>query len=422
VKEAGLFAGVVSSFVIDARTDLQTDSEQRLLEDIRGVLANGSISEAMKIPVSARLISALWTLSLYITLFGSIMGVLAKAWLAKFVPATTRREAKDAYQRYALDQQAERWYLREVLTLVPLLVQIASFLFLIGFVLQSYDDDLTIGHIVAVFCASGGLLYLIMTILPLFVSTSPFDTPFSDFLLWGRDLALALVHRRRLAQVPGQVKKDVNEGLAEILYTKLIKSPKQTHVDEAIAEVASMAFKDKWVVFLCQTETPQILLARFRYCAAATSEMPTEQRNETLRNCLMVLLRFAETYEREVGPKIQDSSISEGYQTLTAVLRNSLEPENPLHRWNRLPEDLRPLLFSVRTAVLKLMPPSEVTDFSIHELFDRPWEMTLQDIHSGHRFHFVLAACFGIFQDQPNLKIVSTATLALSLSRGSWTL
>ncbi|KAJ2924182.1 hypothetical protein H1R20_g12913, partial [Candolleomyces eurysporus] len=242
---AGLFAGIVSSFLIDARHDLQENSEQNLLGDIRDSLQGMSVIDIVNIPVSQKWVNALWLISLYITLFGAIMGVLAKAWLAKFVPATTRREALDAYHRYKLDKQAELWYLEDVITLVPFLVQIAAFLFLGGLIVQSITDDETLGNALLGFCIAGCATYLTMTILPLFVPSSPFNTPLSDLLLWLGKMFAALVYWEWPSNSESLVKTDIDEGLAEILYNNLIKSPKPTHVDEAAAEIALPSFKKR---------------------------------------------------------------------------------------------------------------------------------------------------------------------------------
>ncbi|KAF6763733.1 hypothetical protein DFP72DRAFT_482110 [Ephemerocybe angulata] len=116
----------------------------------------------------------------------------------------------------------------------------------------------------AAFCLSGLLLYLTMTFIPLFLPSSPFDTPFSDLFLWLKDLLATLRHRQPPAESGSRVTEDINEGLADILYSKLIRSPKPQFVDEALAEVAHPDFGKKWIDYLCQNETPQILLQRFR--------------------------------------------------------------------------------------------------------------------------------------------------------------
>ncbi|KAF8985376.1 hypothetical protein BDQ17DRAFT_680318 [Cyathus striatus] len=108
---AGLFAGVVSSFVTSVGSG-SSDSRQALPSDLW--------------------IKGLWATSLLVTLFSAVMGVLAKAWSVKFIPVSSKREAKDAYQRRILDKRAKRWQLERVIKFIPLLIQIAAFLFAAG--------------------------------------------------------------------------------------------------------------------------------------------------------------------------------------------------------------------------------------------------------------------------------------------------
>ncbi|TEB39614.1 hypothetical protein FA13DRAFT_12801 [Coprinellus micaceus] len=417
---AGLFAGVVSSFVIDARGDLQEDSQQNLLTGILDMLRDGSIGDIFGIPGTAYWISGLWVISLFTTIFSAIMGVLAKAWLAKYVPATTRREAKDAYHRYKLDRQAERWHLKEVLILVPLLVQIASVLFLIGLIIQIHGDSPTIGRTLLSFCLVGALVYFFMTLFPLIVPSSPFNTPLSEMCdaLFGQNLE---------GEDRSAFKTDIDEGLGEILYTKLIQSPKPFHIDEAIAEVALPAFEPKWTEFLCKNDTPKILLSRFRQCASSRTS-DTLQRDETLCNHLLAFLSFAELYEAKLHEAFEKKQTLQGYQTLDKSLHEALEPGNPLHRWNELPDGLRPLLFALRTHVLVLLhlpqndgfKPHAPSDFNANEMADRPWEMTFQDIRSSHRIHFTLAACRGLIQGENHLKTISSFILSLCLAKAAF--
>lgn len=361
--------------------------------------------------------------SLYTTIFSAIIGVLAKAWLAKYVPATTRREAKDAYHRYKLDRQADRWRLKEVLILVPLLVQLAAVLFLVGLVMQLYSDSEAIGYALLGLCVIGGSIYLFMTVFPLFVPTSPFNTPLSE-------LYEALFGQDKDGVNRSAYKKDINEALGEILYTKLILSPKSSHVDEAIAEVARSTFKKKWTAFLCRNETPKILLSHFRQCATARTDDPA-QRHETLCNYLLALLSFAELYEEKLRTTSTSNKrdVERTYAKLDKALQESLDPGNPLHRWNELPEALRPLLFALRTKVLVLFTlrssQNEATDiaqgdFNANELPDRPWEMSFQEIHSTHHTHFTLAACRGLLSGKRNLETISSFILSLSFAKGDY--
>ncbi|KAF9002354.1 hypothetical protein BDQ17DRAFT_1280625, partial [Cyathus striatus] len=94
------------------------------------------------------------------------MGVLAKAWLAKFIPVTSRREAKDAYDRRILDKRAKRWQLEWIIMCIPLYLQVAAFLFAAGITIQAFDDDPRIGKLSSTLVGIGLAIYLLITIAP----------------------------------------------------------------------------------------------------------------------------------------------------------------------------------------------------------------------------------------------------------------
>ncbi|KAJ2923541.1 hypothetical protein H1R20_g13555, partial [Candolleomyces eurysporus] len=433
---AGLFAGVVSSFLIDARPDLHDDSEQALLGNILDTLRGTSIIDMAHIPVSQKWITGLWLMSLYITLFSAIMGVLAKAWLAKFVPFTTGREAKDAHTRYKLDKGAEFWHLEGVITLVPFLVQVAALLFLGGLIIQNIADDQTLGHVLLGFGVSGCLIYAVMTILPIRYRSSPFNTPLTEVLAWLRSMLRAPPTPGRLKAISTwtQLSK-FNEGLAEILYTELIKASKPTHVDEAAAEIAHPNFARKWIHHYSRTDSPSRLLECFKICAS-TRTSDAARRNEILCNYLLAFLRFVSVLQEKLvaipeGSTVED--VAGGYQHLLGALQTSLKYGYPLHRWNTLPEFPRQLSFSLRTQImclLQALPEKDWTSqgsvppklgFQSNEMLDRLWELALQDIQSSHRLHFMLSACRGVLQGKESVKTTSLYILNLCLAKAGCT-
>ncbi|KAJ2935952.1 hypothetical protein H1R20_g1143, partial [Candolleomyces eurysporus] len=403
----GLFAGV-----IDARSDIQDDSEQNLLSDIRDAL-RGSPMEVVHIPVSASWISALWLVSLYLTLFSAIMGILAKAWLANLIPTDTGREALDAYERYRLDRECT-YYLKPAITSSFLLIQIACILFLVGLVIQSNTDHQTVGHVLLAFCLSGALTYLTLGCLPFVTSLSSFRTPLSDLLM----ILKNIIHRKQ-APYPTSNINDINECLGEIFYVHLIKSPNPSRVDGAVAELSLLYLEEKWIQFLCRSEAPERMLACFKLCASTRADDPSRQ-NETLSNYLLAFLRFAHHFE--VG-----NFTGERYSTLLHTLAALLEPGQPLHRWNTLPETVRPLQLALRTEILCLFrqsahehsPPLHLMDFHPSEMDACPWEVVRVDTRSIYRLHFMLAACRGVFQAENNVMKVSALVLGLSIAKAA---
>ncbi|KAJ3508589.1 hypothetical protein NMY22_g16561 [Coprinellus aureogranulatus] len=418
---AGLFAGIVSSFVIDARKDIQLQSEQSSLAKIAAIMTPGGEAPSQSIPASAQWTSALWILSLYVTLFGTIMGVLAKSWLTSFMPAASRREAKDACIRYELDKQAHRWYLKEIFTLVPLLVQLAAFLFLTGLVLQVCGDHPITGYLLMASCISGGLIYLAITCLNLIGVRSPFNTPLSELFLRFR-YATELPDSDA---APPKADRDINMVLADIVYTHLVKSPNLNHLDAAIAEIPK--FKDHWIDFFCKTKTPEIVLDRMRHAVTLRSGTLI-RKEEVVSNCMLALLSFVTNYEKWVTADKdvpREPEMWQKYAILNDTLHRSLDDGSILSRWNTLPERLRPLLFLVRLRVIILLQNRTLlhgrvpalSDFDLDELSELPWEMALQEVPPDYRPRFILAMCRGVVGDRPNMRIVSAFTLGILLAK-----
>jgi hypothetical protein len=401
--QAGLFAGVVSSFVIDARTDLQADSQQRSLTGLLEHARNGSISAVMGIPIAAYWISALWVISLCTTLFSAIVAVLAKAWLAKYAMGSPRRRHEDAHRRYNLDAEAELWHAK-VVVILPLFVQVASLLFVVGLTIQLHGDSPTIGRILLSLAVIGMVVYTIMTFLPFFAPSSPINTPLSAILS-------ALFALRFNLRRPPEFKTQMVDVLVDILYTKLILSEKPENVDAAISEIYESlpAFEGKWLDYLSETDMPHILLWRMRHYATSRMEDVVQQQ-ETLRKQLSLFIAFVDASE---SPNASKSG------KLESVLMSLLQFGYPLYRWDTLPKACQLVSFRLRGRLLALLSKIEPDlDFHSQEVQQRPWEMVLQEMHSLHRIDVTLASCWGIVKGKENFRNVSTHILCLCLAKG----
>ncbi|KAJ3546657.1 hypothetical protein NMY22_g1962 [Coprinellus aureogranulatus] len=399
---AGLLASIIASFIIDARKDIQIESEPRLLTGIFAVLRGSTNGDAFtSIPGTTFGVSGLWIVSLFTTIFSATMALLAKAWLAEYVPKANQRGARDAYQRYTLDWQANRWHDTLVRILVSFPLRLASVLFLIGLIMQIYGDSAAIAHTLLGFCIAGATIFLQMTIYPVIGSSRIF-----------------------LPKGPGR-ETDVDKVLREVLYTKLILSAKVDYVEEAIAEISRPDFDHTWIDHLSKNSTPSVVLRRFGECAISKTLEPA-QRNERLNNHLVVLLSFVDLY----GERLKCNPYSSyGYEPLRTTLLDSLEPGSPMYRWNELPEAQRPLLFALRINTLLTLHCSSCNrheygapfDFSASEFQDRPWVTTFQDIQPTHRIQFMLAACRGLVALPRHLKTISAFVVSIGLAKAALT-
>ncbi|KAF8993223.1 armadillo-type protein [Cyathus striatus] len=396
---AGLFAGVVSSFVIDA-----TDDPQR----------NNPTAQSSS--TSSLWTTGLWFCSLIITIFGAVMGVLAKTWISNFIPVSNRREAEDAHQRLMLDKQAKRWRLERVILVIPLLVQIASFLFAFGFAIQSFSSNTAIGVVVTILVGIGTAAYLLSTITAALSPRSfPFRTPLSDLLVY--------LENRLTGSINEEYKNlwskhSVDEELAEIWLEKLIKSPNTVNVNESVAELAQQWTKigDHWRIYFCRPDVLHILLGRLKeYMISGSSYKPQAQEELcSYIDCMMHLVHQIET-----KPDLNASS------ALRQILSESLGSGGPLHRWNIFKEDIRPLAFCVRAHIMILLKYVSSQggpvfgDITPAEVDERPWEGMFYHIRPDHRFKFFMAASRGLLEGQRNVQVISAHALSLILAKAS---
>ncbi|KIJ57064.1 hypothetical protein M422DRAFT_198449, partial [Sphaerobolus stellatus SS14] len=162
---AGLFGAILTAFLIESRQDLKQDP----LVEILNVLKNHSsaaASEPFRASKSSLAVNAVWFSSLGLTLTSALAAVLARGWLAKYTPATPGIRSNDACERHLRYLRARQWRLAAIVGGIPLLIQIALFLFAVGLVILTLSDDFGIGISVLVWTVLATVLYILSTILP----------------------------------------------------------------------------------------------------------------------------------------------------------------------------------------------------------------------------------------------------------------
>jgi hypothetical protein len=419
-SEAGLFAGVVATFIIDAWPDIQVETEQSLLKDIRD-----SAPTPSDVPISrsAICLNILWLLSLQMTLFVAVMGVLAKHWLTKYAPGSTKpRDAESACRRFRLDKQAE--FVEILITHVPLVFQthFVSLIFLIGLIIWAFNDNHTIGTVLLASLLVGIVAYLGIPLVP----SSPFKTPLYDFFVWLIRQDAPSESMDHPTQMCNGDDKDDNQVLFRIL-CKMFRSLKSEHVEEAAAEMIHPLFERKWIRDLCLEGIPTDLLSRIELCASARSDTP-EARNVILRNHLHAFLQFVRYFRDNLNDLDESSRVG-----LIGTFRQILNPRHPIHQSSNLHEGLTPLLFVLRAQILILVQRipnfQHETDYTKPEFDFRPakisqsdrpssWELALWDIHSQDRLYLMTTACRGVLQGKEKLKETSISILSLRLAKG----
>ena len=143
----------------------------RILAQLEGS-TNGTATQSLTIPTftpsatSVR-INILWFLSLIFSLATVLIGIIALQWLREHLRPQADLEPQIAFSLHHLNVESlDRWYLPQIFTALPLLLQVGLVLFLAGIL----DFLWSLNHIVAIpiFIAVGLSLFFLLwtTILP----------------------------------------------------------------------------------------------------------------------------------------------------------------------------------------------------------------------------------------------------------------
>ena len=137
--KAGLFSAVVTAFIIESYKALKQDPSEVLLSRILAQLesrVNGT--DILTIPTftpnpSDIRINILWFLSLIFSLTTVLIGIISLQWLREHLRPHTDLEPQIAFSLHYLSVESlDRWYLPQIFTALPLLLQLALVLFLAG--------------------------------------------------------------------------------------------------------------------------------------------------------------------------------------------------------------------------------------------------------------------------------------------------
>ncbi|KAG2005511.1 hypothetical protein CC2G_001912 [Coprinopsis cinerea AmutBmut pab1-1] len=414
---AGLFAGVVASFLVEARSKLREDEQEALLADIRnGVRSLPPPTQEFRPNTSLVWVNGLWFSSLLITLFSAIMAGLARGWIVKLIPNSTSHQSTEAVKRWNLDQTATSWGLQDLIAVVPFLVQLAFFLFALGLALHVLRDHPKLGGFVLAAVLLSFAVYLVLSFLPLWRGGEfcPLQTPLSTILLGNREKLRRLY--AKITQGPQDSKPEtleplVPDVLTKILYQRLILSKKGAHVDEAFAELSLWKNPSRdHMTFLASSQAPAICLHRLQKIVHVERLDTTQQ--HILRNYLEVFALFVKHSQDQEASSESD---------LDELLKSSIMPSYPFHRWDIFPESLRPLAFTIRAAILMNY---HLGDLSQEELNEQPWVNLVRNLPTRDRRNFVMVACRCIATrghrlegKLPNLRTACTMAIGLHLAR-----
>ncbi|KAJ7745288.1 hypothetical protein B0H16DRAFT_976042 [Mycena metata] len=328
---AGLFAGVVSSFVIDSRAGLQPN-------------ASGNVpSNSTKVPISTIAINFLWFISLTSTLISALAAVLAQTWVAEFSLVPTN-DFKGAMERWIHDNKAEHWQLDTAIAWITVLIQLALFLFLTGFAIQAVADHRSLGWTILSFVGATLVLYIGITVLAFFYPATPFRTPFSQLVTNNKISDLlnpnAAKNRRRsiwefmtsmwdkLFKIPTE-----NEARLGICWAILQHSSNTATIHAAVLELTGKKITQEQTQQLLEFGLPDELSNRLTH-------LPVEKETdifEHLKDYLQVIMWMVDDCHSDVAKR---------FSTLLA------NDDAFLLKLNDLPPACRGMAFAIRVDLL----------------------------------------------------------------------
>jgi hypothetical protein len=188
---------VVTTFVIQSSALIQPDYSQinaLLSAHILDVLKNtGNASYLSSIPsseqiltfdasTSGEIVNILWFAALSFSLASVLVAMLGKQWLSAYLSVQKAASRELALERQRRFDGLHKWSLPHIMALLPALLHVSLFLFLIGLIVYTWQLD---SKVSVATCLALGVLFVFYFgtgALAVFNTSCPYITPMSQFL------------------------------------------------------------------------------------------------------------------------------------------------------------------------------------------------------------------------------------------------
>lgn len=172
---AGLFSAVVTAFTIESYQWLQSDSDDAIIlllsQIAQSAARNGS--DSLRIPDSAGLpgavsvrINIYWFLALSLSLSAALVAILCKQWIREFERNTGLFPRHFVGIHQTKLEGLERWKVGGIISLLPLLLQLALAVFALGVLELLFQLHSAVAAVVCVPAGIALVFYAATTVLP----------------------------------------------------------------------------------------------------------------------------------------------------------------------------------------------------------------------------------------------------------------
>ncbi|KZO99220.1 hypothetical protein CALVIDRAFT_511485, partial [Calocera viscosa TUFC12733] len=187
----GLFSAILSAFLVAAWPTMQPDSSQgqsdalvvisqQLVLLSSGRPMDSSVAyqpQGFTPPGWAVGVNCLWFTSLFISLLTAVLAMLLKEWLTAYKDNVTLVPLERVKQRQMRYDGMIKWNVPSIVSLLPLAIHVAVFLFLIGLVLFAWPVSTALFTLLTMLLFGGLGLYIVLAALPMVHPECPYKSP-----------------------------------------------------------------------------------------------------------------------------------------------------------------------------------------------------------------------------------------------------
>ncbi|EJT97549.1 hypothetical protein DACRYDRAFT_71837, partial [Dacryopinax primogenitus] len=187
---SALFSAVLTAFLVASLGALFPHNSQHTVDALVvlsaqiGALNNPGVvpPEPYQIPNSfvpttmSVCINGLWLISLTISLFTSVVAMLAKQWFGAYSADLSSVEMEQARQRQFRYTGIIVWHVHTMVNFLPILLHIAVFIFLVGFIVYPWGVNTVLTAIMATIWLSAGILYVLVSLAPIIFTSCPYKS------------------------------------------------------------------------------------------------------------------------------------------------------------------------------------------------------------------------------------------------------
>lgn len=191
--QAGLFSAVLTAFVVETYDKLQEDSgdtaSQALIQisaqlaslGVVGNFINSTVpsysSTPFSPPQSFVRINTLWSCSLVISLVTASFGIFVKQWLHEYMAQDTQAPLPALRIRFFRNEGLADWRVFELAAALPLLLQVALLLFLVGLSEFLRELNPVVGWVTTGILLLWIVVFIFTTLAPILSSQCPYKIP-----------------------------------------------------------------------------------------------------------------------------------------------------------------------------------------------------------------------------------------------------